>query len=85
MSSGYAPRVMEPSAATAPRQGFIFLSHAGVDTQSAKQFAEILLRNGFDVWFDKDDLQPGERWLETVDSAIQGASSMIVYIGRLGV
>lgn len=56
-----------------------------MDTQSAKQFAEILLRNGFDVWFDKDDLQPGERWLETVESAIQGASSMIVYIGRLGV
>jgi hypothetical protein len=38
-----------------------------------EQFAEILLRNGFDVWFDKDDLQPGERWLETLESAIQGA------------
>lgn len=76
---------MEPSVATARRQGFIFLSHAGVDTQSAKEFAEILRRNGFDVWLDKDDLQPGERWMETLESAIQGASAMIVYIGRLGV
>jgi len=76
---------MESSVATATRQGFVFLSHAGANTQAAHQFAEILRHNGLDVWFDKDDLQPGELWMTALESAIQRASAMIVYIGRLGV
>jgi TIR domain len=51
----------------------------------AKQFAEILRRNGFGVWFDKNDLRPGERWMEALEFAIRNVSAMIVYIARLGV
>jgi hypothetical protein len=43
-----------------PRKGHIFLSYAGADTQAAHQFAEILRSNGLDVWFDKDNLRPGD-------------------------
>lgn len=38
---------------------------------------------GIDVWFHKDDPLPGERWMETLESAIRSASAMIVYIGRV--
>ncbi|MBZ5622728.1 MAG: toll/interleukin-1 receptor domain-containing protein [Acidobacteriia bacterium] len=66
-------------------KGPIFLSHAGADTQAARQFAEILRLNGLNVWFDKDNLQPGDHWMATLEEAISQASAMIVYIGSSGV
>jgi hypothetical protein len=52
--------------------------------QAARQFVEILRRNGLAVWFDKDSLQPGCPWMATLEAAISNASAMIVYIGSLG-
>jgi Tol biopolymer transport system component len=53
--------------------------------QAARQLVEILRRNGLDIWFDKDSLQPGDPWMATLEKAISDASAMIVYIGRLGI
>jgi WD40 repeat protein len=63
----------------------VFLSHTGADTDAARAFAEILRRNGIDVWFDKDNLKPGDRWMESLETAIAASSAMVVYVGRLGV
>lgn len=63
----------------------IFLSHAGADVQAVRQFVEILRRNGLNVWFDKDNLQPGDPWMAKLEEAISDASAMIVYVGRLGI
>jgi WD40 repeat protein len=68
-----------------PRSSHIFLSHAGADTQAARQFAETLRRNGFNVWFDKDNLQPGDSWMASLENAISEASGMLVYVGRAGI
>jgi hypothetical protein len=46
---------------------------------------EILRRNGLDVWFDRDSLQPGDPWMATLEKSISDASAMIVYIGSLGI
>ena len=73
------------SAATSLHRHRVFLSHAGADTQAAHQFAEMLRRNGVDVWFDKDNLRPGDRWMATLEDAIEQSSAMLVYVGRLGV
>jgi signal recognition particle subunit SEC65 len=67
------------------RDGYVFLSHAGVETPAAHEFAKILRRSGLAVWFDKDNIQPGDPWMTTLEQAIQEASAMIVYVGRLGV
>ena len=67
---------------TEPR---VFLSHVGVDTAAAQAFAARLRANGVRVWIDKDDLQPGDIWMPTVEQAIQDSSAMVVYVGRLGV
>ncbi|HYW43746.1 MAG TPA: toll/interleukin-1 receptor domain-containing protein [Bryobacteraceae bacterium] len=69
----------------APPIGRIFLSHSGADTEAARQLAEILRRSGLDIWFDKDNLQPGDPWMATLEEAISRASAMIVYIGRSGI
>src|ERR1039457_5423619 len=76
---------MGAGPAEIPRRGCIFLSHAGADTQAARQVAEILRRSGLDVWFDKDKLKPGDPWMATLEEVIANASAMIVYIGRLGI
>ena len=67
------------------RKGHVFLSHAGADTQAARRLAEILRRNGLDVWFDKDNLQPGDNWMAALEQAIAQASAMIVYVGSSGI
>ena len=71
--------------AVTAREGHIFVSHSGADTEAARRLAEILHRNGLPAWFDKESLQPGDPWMPTLENAIQKASAMIVYIGRLGV
>jgi len=63
----------------------IFLSHAGADTQPARQLAEILRRHDLDIWFDKDNLQSGDSWQAALENAISQASAMVVYIGSLGI
>jgi hypothetical protein len=65
------------------RHGQVFLSYAGADSVAAAQFAEVLSRNGVDVWFDKNSLQPGDRWMVTLEEAISRASAMVVYVGSL--
>ena len=65
--------------------GHVFLSHAGADTQAAHQFAEILRHSGLSVWFDKDSLLPGDRWMERLEEAIRASSAMLVYVGSRGV
>lgn len=67
------------------RQRHVFLSHAGADTQAARQFAETLRRQGLEVWFDKDNLQPGDAWMATLEQAISDASAMLVYVGSSGI
>lgn len=63
----------------------VFLSHAGADTAEAREFAELLRRNGIDVWFDKDSLRPADRWMEVLEQEIARSSAMVVYVGQLGV
>jgi hypothetical protein len=65
--------------------GHVFLSHSGVDTLAARELAEILRRNGLDVWFDKDNLLPGDDWQAGLEEAISQASAMVVYVGRKGI
>jgi nucleotide-binding universal stress UspA family protein len=74
---------MSMAPVEAQRSGHIFLSHAGADAPAARQLAENLRRNGLDVWFDKNSLQPGEPWMAKLEEAISDASAMLVYLGSL--
>jgi hypothetical protein len=82
---GYHHWIMASAPSVVPGPHHIFLSHAGVDTQAASEVAELLRLNGMEVWLDKHNLHGGERWMATVEDAIQTASAMLVYVGRLGV
>jgi hypothetical protein len=76
---------MQPAAESNSHHSQIFLSHSGADTPAARHLANMLRRNGLNVWFDQDDLRPGDNWMATLEDAISTSSAMLVYVGRLGV
>jgi WD40 repeat protein len=76
---------MVPALEQSPRKDHVFLSYATADAQAARQFAETLRRNGIEVWFDRDNIRPGDPWIAALEEAISDASAMVVYIGRLGI
>ncbi len=71
---------------------YVFLSHSGADTQATLELKRRLLGAreacavGLRVWFDKDDLRPGERWSTQIERAIEKeATAFVVYVGSGGV
>lgn len=70
----------------------VFLSHAGVDTDAARELKRRMLDSpeaqaaGLSVWFDKDDLQPGSSWQQQIARAItQESTAFVVYTGSRGI
>ena len=75
-----------------PNELLLFLSHSGVDTESARELKRRIesspsaRRAGLKVWFDKDDLRAGKNWQRQLEQAIQGRSTAFaVYVGSKGV
>ena len=71
---------------TQPAQ-LLFLSHAGIDTEAARNLKRRLETVGIRVWLDKDDLLPGaEGWQNQIETTIQEhATAFAVYVGSGGV
>jgi hypothetical protein len=70
----------------------LFLSHAGVDIEAARQLKQRLeaapeaLEHGLRIWFDKDDLRAGEPWQAQIEKAIRHRSAAFaVYVGSRGI
>jgi TIR domain len=70
----------------------LFLSHSGVDTQTAHELKRRLLASpdakaaGLEVWLDKDDLAPGKGWQGELEQVITAKSTAFaVIIGTKGV
>jgi hypothetical protein len=63
----------------------LFLSHSGADTEEAKSLASLLRQAGVEVWLDVERLQPGNRWMEELETALRVANSFAVYVGKSGV
>src|ERR1700722_16088479 len=69
----------------------IFLSHSGRDTEAARSLKQRLISGpdavaaGLKVWFDKDDLRPGQLWQPQIEKAISDATAFLVYVGSTGI
>ena len=63
----------------------VILSHAGEDTEAAKDLAHQLRLAGLNVWLDVERLRPGDHWMEELAATLRQASAMVVYIGKAGV
>src|SRR6516225_5063881 len=69
----------------------LFLSHSGADTEPARELKRRLLASpeakaaNLAVWFDKDDLVPGN-WQEQLEDAIaRRSTAFAVVVGTKGV
>ena len=66
----------------------LFLSHSGVDTQTAYELKRRLLASpdakaaGPEIWLDKDNLAPGRGWQEQLEKVITtGSTAFAVIVG----
>ncbi len=70
---------------------FLFLSHAGIDSEAALRLARCLedseeaQAHGLKVWIDKVDLGVGGRWKDALQSALARSTAFAVYVGSRGV
>ena len=55
----------------------IFLSYSRQDLATARQFADALAIEGFDLWWDTD-LKSGEAYDEVTEAALRGAKAVVV-------
>ena len=69
----------------APPPADVFISHSGDETAAARALAEALKIAGLPVWIDVENLRPGDRWMATIENAIEQARAFVIYVGARGV
>ena len=62
--------------------GAVFLSYATEDRGAAETLRVALDEAGIDVWFDRSDLQPGDRWSSKICRNIQRAACFIALVSK---
>lgn len=60
----------------------VFISYAHKNSKQVHPVAEELLKLGFDVWIDQEDLQGGELWSEEITRAIRECHYYILFISK---
>jgi hypothetical protein len=60
----------------------IFLSYRHELSAEAHQLAKALSEQGFRVWFDHDQLRPGDSILEAISKGISSADALVVLLGE---
>ncbi|MBL8329939.1 MAG: toll/interleukin-1 receptor domain-containing protein [Rubrivivax sp.] len=68
------------SRGRAPADGAVFISYSRHDSQVAAQLADTLAREGVDVWLDRNELQPGDAWAQSILRGIENCSLFVPVI-----
>ncbi|HEY2094364.1 MAG TPA: toll/interleukin-1 receptor domain-containing protein [Thermoanaerobaculia bacterium] len=63
----------------APR---VFVSYAREDSGAAARLARELATEGFQPWFDKDELFPGERWEAAIERGIRSSDYFVAFLSK---
>lgn len=58
----------------------IFLSHSHQDNEWCSAFVDELKRYGVDIWFDKQSLYVGAKWLQTIETELEGRDTFLVVL-----
>ena len=56
----------------------VFLCHASGDKPAVKVLYEKLVKDGFDVWLDKEKLIPGQNWQAEIAKAVKNSDIVLV-------
>jgi len=74
-----APSAVSPST-NVPNDGAVFISYSRQDREAAARLADALSRAGVDVWFDRNELKPGDAWAQSILSGIETCSLFVPVI-----
>ncbi|MBL8351028.1 MAG: toll/interleukin-1 receptor domain-containing protein [Burkholderiaceae bacterium] len=78
-----APPLREAAPdARGPRDGAVFISYSRHDRQAAARLADTLQAAGVDIWFDRDELRPGDAWALSILRGIQNCSLFIPVVSQ---
>jgi tetratricopeptide (TPR) repeat protein len=71
----------------APRKAAfdVFLSHNSKDKPAVRALAALLIERGIRVWFDEDQLIPGQPWQPLMEEGIKKSATGAVLVGEDGV
>lgn len=56
----------------------IFISYSSSDRQYADQISIQLIKRGFDVWQDHQNIRNGQRWFDELAKAVKASSAVVV-------
>jgi hypothetical protein len=65
-----------------PSTKSVFLSYVHSDKTRVRQIATDLRLAGLDVWFDEDELLPGQNMQEKINEAIKRSDAMLVFVSK---
>jgi class 3 adenylate cyclase/tetratricopeptide (TPR) repeat protein len=60
----------------------VFLSYGREDETKAKRLYDVLLGFGYDVWFDRQSIQAGERWKVVILQAVRSVDVVVILLSR---
>ena len=63
----------------------VFLSYAREDIEIAQRIYIDLISIGVEVWFDKKNLRPGEKWKTAISKAIKECKYFLAIISKTSV
>jgi TIR domain-containing protein len=63
----------------------VFISHSLSDKELARDVAQGLADEGFDVWFDEWTLHPGDNFAKKIGKALESADAMVVVVSPKGI
>jgi len=60
----------------------VFLCHSSGDKSAVRNLYQQLLHDGFDPWFDKEALLPGQDWDQEIQKAVSHTDAVVVCLSR---
>jgi hypothetical protein len=60
--------------------GSIFVSYSRRNETEVRDLVTKLKRDGFDIWFDRDEILGGQRWEDVVSEVVEEALAVIICI-----
>ena len=61
----------------------IFLSYAREDESQVRGVYRRLIDAGFEVWMDKINLLPGQRWQQEIPQAIRHSDFILIFLALI--
>jgi hypothetical protein len=58
----------------------VFISHSSKDDALAGKIVSYLESAGFDVWYDKQEIMPGDNWADKIAQGLRESDAMVVLL-----